>query len=594
MASVTSNLTRVHDLEGSPTFSNIGSGGGAGVNTDIFLQASQSGARRRSGVTLEGFWLDDGAGNNLSAADCHVAMWCWVTHYGNLTALQVWLGDSTSVYDQHALNLTEYPALGGWVRVWIDVSRTPDATAGGGSGESSVRYFGLAVSLPSVGGTSPNVVMDAIDYVNGGAALVLTGTSGVFADFATSDQNTTNQYGVFRLIGGVYNCLARVQLGSASSLVFTDGSFTIIFPQQALVNDTWMGITIDLQHASTSVTWLSCVVQSSATKKGDLVVTGTSGTFTAVGLVAGNLRIVTLNSKCSVTQSAIGSCGQITAAGATLTSTQVSGYEGTANTSALIWDVATNPSTPMTGMTYTKGTAATHAIEFGTTSPTSMTLTNVTFSGYNASNNVNDSAIHFKRTTGTVTLTISGGTTPSYRTDGATISIVAGAVTVAVNVKNTSGSNISGARVLLKAASGGPFPFDVTVTISNSGTTATVTHTGHGLATNDYVVIKGASLAANNGVWQITVTGSNSYTYTMASSPGSSPTGTIKATYACLYGTTDGSGNLSTSKVYSSAQPVSGWVRKATGSPLYKTAALGGSVSNSTGYSASVQMIADE
>lgn len=595
MASVTNNLTRIHDLEGSLTSVSIGGGAGAAANTDIFIQNAQSLGRRQSNVTLGGFLLDDGAGNDLSATDVHVGMWIWVTHYSVLTALRVRMGTAggSGNYDEHIVPLTEYPALGGWLRVWVDISRTPDATGGTALNEASVQFFGPVISIPTVGGNAANLILDAIDHVVG-AGLTLTGTSGLWSDFITADASANNQYGIVRLVGGVINMLGRVQLGSASSLVFSDASFTVIFPQQNLVNDAWMGITIDLQHASTSITWASCVVQSSSVKKGDLVVTGTNGTFTATGLVAGNLRIVTLNSRCTVTQSAFGACGQITAAGATLTNTQVSGYEGTANTSALIWNVNTDPSTPMSGMRYTKGTAATHAIEFGTTSPTSMTLTNVTFSGYNASNNQNDSAIHIKRTSGTVTITISGGTTPSYRSDGATVVIVAGAVTVAVNVKDTGGSNIQNARVLLRAAAGGPFPFDVTVTISNSGTTATVTHTGHGLATNDYVVIKNASHAANNGVFQITVSDANTYTYTMASAPGSNPTGTIKATYAALYGLTDASGNLSTSKVYASSQPVSGWVRKSTGSPLYKTALLGGSVSNTAGYSANAQMVIDE
>jgi hypothetical protein len=70
-----------------------------------------------------------------------------------------------------------------------------------------------------------------------------------------------------------------------------------------------------------------------------------------------------------------------------------------------------------------------------------------------------------------------------------------------------------------------------TVTISNSGTTATVTHTAHGRNSGDRALIAGASLSANNGVFTITSTGANTYTYTMGSSPGSSPTGTITATF---------------------------------------------------------------
>lgn len=165
-------------------------------------------------------------------------------------------------------------------------------------------------------------------------------------------------------------------------------------------------------------------------------------------------------------------------------------------------------------------------------------------------------------------------------------------VTVAVNVKTLAGANIQNARVLLKAASGGPFPSDATVTITNSGTTATVSHTAHAMAAGDKVVIKGASILANNGVFTITRIDDNSYSYTMGSAPGSNPTGTIKATFVVLSGLTDANGDISISRVFPSAQPVSGWVRYGS-SPYYKPAALGGAVSSTLGYSAAALMIDD-
>jgi hypothetical protein len=79
-------------------------------------------------------------------------------------------------------------------------------------------------------------------------------------------------------------------------------------------------------------------------------------------------------------------------------------------------------------MQFSKGANDSHAIEFGTNSPLSMTLTDIAFSGYGATNNANDSHFHIKRTSGTVTINLSGctsGTTGfSYRTDGATVVLV--------------------------------------------------------------------------------------------------------------------------------------------------------------------------
>jgi len=168
-------------------------------------------------------------------------------------------------------------------------------------------------------------------------------------------------------------------------------------------------------------------------------------------------------------------------------------------------------------------------------------------------------------------------------------------VTVTVNVKDVvSGSDIQDARVLLLAAAGGSLPSDATVTIVNSGTTATVTHASHGMKNLDKVQIKGASLAANNGVYTINLINTGSYSYTMGSAPGSSPTGTIKATYVAISDVTNSSGNVSMSRIFSAAQPVTGRVRKAT-SPgtLYKTGAILGTVSATAGFSTVIQLIPD-
>jgi hypothetical protein len=70
---------------------------------------------------------------------------------------------------------------------------------------------------------------------------------------------------------------------------------------------------------------------------------------------------------------------------------------------------------------------------------------------------------------------------------------------------------------------------ETTVTITNSGTVATVTHTAHGLSTGAEVTISGANEPEYNGTWTVTVTGANTYTYTMDSSPSGDATGTITA-----------------------------------------------------------------
>lgn len=70
----------------------------------------------------------------------------------------------------------------------------------------------------------------------------------------------------------------------------------------------------------------------------------------------------------------------------------------------------------------------------------------------------------------------------------------------------------------------------VTLTsLTHSTVTATATKTAHGFTTGQYATILGATPAAYNGTFIITVTGANTFTYVMASDPAANATGTITA-----------------------------------------------------------------
>jgi hypothetical protein len=603
MATVTDTGITLVDAMDSSTVTNVPTGGGgASQNTDLFIQGSASYAKRLSNVTDTGFAADESTGQDLTGL--HVGIWVFYVHYSSLTALKAILCSSTANYGRYNVfdnsGSFPYPTLGGWARLWVDADKTADASAGSGVDKTSVRYFGFQVSVPSVGsGSAANAFLDAIHKTNSSSGgLLLTGTSGVWDDFLAADERGggTNggHFGIVTSRSGVIYCQGRLTLGSSSSLVFDDSGFALVFPNQQACSDTFMGISISLAHASTAITWAKGSLTAPGTKKGDLIVTGTSGVFTASGMVFTGLRLITLTSACSITDSSYVGCGQITAAGAVLTGSAVSGYEGASDSAALVWDVATDPDGYLDGSKFTKGTAATHAIEFGTTSPTTMTLRNVDFSGYNAADGNTDSAIYVARTSGTVTINIVGGTTPSVKSAGATVNVVSGTVTATVTCKKADGTNIQNVRVLVYADTGGPFPSGVSVTITRSGTTATVSHTGHGLATNDKVMILGADQPEYNGVFAITYIDANSYSYTVSGTPATPATGTITATFVVLSGLTDVNGQITMSRVFPSNQDVVGRARKSTSSPLYKTSDIVGTVDSSAGWSTTVIMIPDE
>jgi len=207
----------------------------------------------------------------------------------------------------------------------------------------------------------------------------------------------------------------------------------------------------------------------------------------------------------------------------------------------------------------------------------SYTLDNIKFYG-NTYDIINKSG-------GDITIYATNGSNPDplkvNNVNGGSVTII-NSVTVSVTCYEAAnpGTVIQGARVLLKAGSGGPLPYQVAVSISNDGAgTATVTHNNHGFSTGDYVVIEGAAEPEYNKLAQITVVDATTYTYTIATIAAGSATGSPTATAVVLYGTTDSTGSVVDNGFnYSSDQPVEGWARKTTSAPRYKEGVLGGTV----------------
>ena len=143
-------------------------------------------------------------------------------------------------------------------------------------------------------------------------------------------------------------------------------------------------------------------------------------------------------------------------------------------------------------------------------------------------------------------------------------------------VQDPDGNPVENVRVLAETADNGGgsgLPFEASISITSSLGTATVTHTSHGLATNDYVAIRGAQPDDYNKVAQITVTGTNTYTYSVASGISSPATGTPIASYAAVAGLTNASGVISSSKTWPASQGLKGWARKKNASsPFFKDA----------------------
>lgn len=524
--------------------------------------------------------------------------------------VRIIVGADVSNFDSWDCGGDDYPPnpYGGWYNFAINpTARTYDDRGGSGPG-GTYRWAGMGVYAAVAGPNKGSPCkMDGLRYGRGSITAIY-GSSGDgyanFADMAAENDyndvtNGYNRWGLFQSVSGGYLWKGRMQIGTASSSCEFDDSNAFILIDDT-TNCTSNFNTIEINNASTIVNWSNIIFKAlGATSPGRLVMNHNAdmnidscqffsmGDFGFGGSVSEFLSCV------------FSACGQITVNGGKLNGSQVIGctVDGSAtDEAAVIWDSA-DPDGYLDSLTIEKGNATNHAIEFGDSVPASLTLRNCDFSGYNASDSQYDSTFYFADTGGTITLNlVSCSGNVSVKTAGCTVNVVEDPVTVKVTVKDGSGTEIQNSRVMVRAKDNtGPFPYQETVTsITNVSTTATVAHTGHGMATNDYVDIKGASHAQNNGVHQITKINDNSYSYVMTSDPGSSPTGTITATFVALYGLSDANGIVSTSRVYSSNQPVSGWARKSSATPLYKTGVIDDEVDSTGGMNTTAILITDE
>jgi len=128
------------------------------------------------------------------------------------------------------------------------------------------------------------------------------------------------------------------------------------------------------------------------------------------------------------------------------------------------------------------------------------------------------------------------------------------------------GFSIIGATVILPLA----LVDDIAVTsITRTSTTATVTTaTDHGFVTDQMVEIDGAVETAYNGDFQITVTGTDEFTYSVAGSPSTPATGTITANGGPLLSNAYENG-IFTSGIWSNPSETKEWLVLASGEFAY-------------------------
>ena len=512
--------------------------------------------------------------------------------------IKVLIGNGLGDFDAYDISGSDFaPApKGGWTNYAINpAAATADDIVGTGAA-SPFTTVGVAVAATAQARGNPN----ACNAVRHGRCEAIF-TDGQAADYATftgfsdTDAISTNKWSLLDPIEGGIKWQGLMSLGTAATAVdFRDSNVNISVANTTKVTAGFS--KIEVNNTASNIEWTAVNITAlGTTSKGSFeMIDGAtlakdSCTFTDMNTFIYNKGV----GVCNIIDSTYRRCNLITMGGASFDGCTIDASNDAAK--AII------AATPAEAALFTNGELVSagsgNGIEVGGVAA-DFTFTGVDFTGYSTTVDA-DKAIYVNIAAGTVNITVDGGSgvtlSSHVRTAGATVNIIAGAVTVKATAITDTGTLIQNARIMLRAKDAtGSFPFEESVTITRATTVATVTHTAHGLATNDYVVISGATQQDYNVVEQITVTDINTYTYTVANSPTTPATGTIISTFVALYGLTDALGVVSTSRVYASAQPVTGYGRKSSADPFYKQGSLGGSVDTTSGYDKSAVLVLDQ
>jgi len=372
----------------------------------------------------------------------------------------------TSVDDVGSVFHTESKALGGGSNCFIDIIRVDEVDS---SGDSTTSTSGL--------------------FIYGGGSS----TQGNFSEVVADDESIAADKG-FGLIreytAGIYGAQGRFKFGTTdvvSDAYFDDENFNLIFENRDVNDDKFAifvfgnstdtndfrlrngsissagpGVTIDMSSSDIDVLDIDNVIFKDLVKTISFPTDSASYTHAVENCTFDNCGKITpgtidfdnniiVNS--ASTDQAIEIAYDITALNMI-----ISGYEGTADTGALNWNVNADPDGNIDGSSFTKGTAATHAIEFSDVIPSEITLRNIDFSGYNAADNQNDSALYFADTTGTIIVNLVGCSgTIKYKSAGATIILVPDPVQLSMTVKTQLGAAVTGAYAYIDEDNTAPF-----------------------------------------------------------------------------------------------------------------------------------------
>lgn len=505
---------------------------------------------------------------------------------------EVYVSDGTNTDYITIFGSDTYP--GGWVNVVVDCALFTTVNP------ANVDTWGIRANHHTNAKNAINTWVDFFRYTDG--YYITGGTSGDkvrLSDIAIADKGTTTLYGygIVEEYEDNYFASGEIQIGNGTTTTYFEMDADVLTFTNKPVADGLYKLNGD--GSGCDIVIVNSTIKASGTgddNRFDVdMSTGSPGSVSITDSVFIRGGTFVFASGQTVTGNTFNNCQQITAGGADFTGSKVLTSAVAADGYALYWDETTDPNGELDDMEFSIGSNAHHAIYFGASIPSSITLTGISFSGFNASDSQNDSTLYFADTGGTITLNLVGCSgNISVKTAGCTVVKVINPVAFTITVldKNTK-SAVQYAWVTIWATATGDLPYQDSVSIARSGSTVTVTHTAHGLSTNHWVEIEGCTETEYNGIWQITKIDDDSYSYQINTTPSSPATGSPKSTAIIINAETDGSGQVSDTRSYTADQGYDGKVLKGSWDPVYEEYPISGTLDKDTGVAMTALLIPD-
>lgn len=366
------------------------------------------------------------------------------------------IGNSTSNFDIWEVGGQDVPPYpyGGFTCHAVCPSVTADDVTNGP--RTSEQVIGAQINLiayPSKG--EPHSV-DIMRFGRGSSIFEYGDVSNGYctiAGYAAQNDLQANRWGLLQEVSGGYLWQGRMSLGTASNAVdFRDSDRTIFIKYTPKVTLNFN--TIEIINASSNVEMTGfqfiCLDPSGTASKGRWITTN-DATVSLDSCTFVDMSTFTFDSNTTALSCIFKRCAQIDPGAGDLSYSSVLESSvtggGSAGGGALLWNDSGDPNTKLNDMTFTKGVGSHHAIEFGTSAPTTINLTNMTFTDFSASDQQTTSVLYFPDTGSNVTWTVAHtgttGTISYYKARSGDTVTISSSVTVTITVKDTDGNLLS-------------------------------------------------------------------------------------------------------------------------------------------------------